>query len=131
MGFRNIYQNICDAILNFSRGLSHLLKRKNMSTPPKKSMGSFSGAATYQTAFNKEWCKKYPIIDVPNFPENFRCDICSCVSGYKHQGEAGIRRHVERPQNLKKVNDFNKMNSLSNYGFRKCFGPVREQVIIL
>ena len=35
IGFYNMYQNIHDAILNFSSGSSHLLKRKNMSTPPK------------------------------------------------------------------------------------------------
>ena len=68
-----------------------------MSTSPQKSKRSISGAATYQAAFNEGWGKKYPIIDVPNLPGNFRCNVWSCDLGYKHQGEADIRRHVEGP----------------------------------
>ena len=91
----------------------------------------FLGLPFTRQSLTRNGGKNNRLLMCSNLSGNFRCNICSCTLGCKHQGEADIRRNVGGPQHLKKVKDINKMKSLSNYGFRKSSDPVREQVIIL
>ena len=95
----------------------------------KKAKRSLSGAATYKSRFKKDWTKLYPVSQVQNSPEEFRCNISSCVASCSHQGEADVKRHVEGPIHQKTLKDLKSMKTLNNFGFRKQDDTWKEQVI--
>lgn len=65
----------------------------NASVPNKKA--KLSGAAKYQTRFQKEWTTKYPFLSsVHSDRSKYRCNICNKTLSCGHQGEADVKRHI-------------------------------------
>ena len=112
----------CSHFIFYDMILKSKVKSKKMvdhSTPPKKAKRSLSGAATFKSRFKKDRTKLYPVSEVQNSPGEFRCNVCSCVVSRSYQGEADVKRHLQRPIHEEKLKDLKSMKTLNNFGFRK------------
>ena len=85
-------------------------KPKTMPLQPKK----ISGAAYYNTKFNKSWVQKYGCIQpVRNDNCSFLCTVCNKRISCKHQGETDITRHIATASHLSLAKQLESQSRLS------------------
>ena len=89
------------------------LKRQKIADG-KGSQRKWSGAATYNSKFQKSWQHKWPFVQpVKGDLHSFRCTVCAKSVSCGHQGEADVIRHAESAQhqrNTKAVKTSQKLN---------------------
>ena len=92
-----------------------ILKFSSPAKKLKSSQKTHVGAAKYQSTFNSEWYKTYPIKTVKNDKHTFFCIPCAKSLSCSHQGIKDVKVHCTRQIHRKNVQTSKSNTTLSDF----------------